>query len=114
QAALGLIGGLLIAATGLWLLMQRLAGRADHYHFDYGDSKPGWWQLIALGVGGGIVPCWDALAMLGLAIAAQRLWLGLPLLLAFSAGLASVLVAVGVGVVWARNWAVARWGDRPR
>lgn len=108
QAALGLIGGLLIAGTGLWLLMQRLAGRADHYHFDSDDSKPGWWQLIALGISGGIVPCWDAIAMLGLAIAAQRLWLGLPLLLAFSAGLASVLVAVGIAVVRAREYLLTR------
>jgi ABC-type nickel/cobalt efflux system permease component RcnA len=63
---------------------------------------------------GGLVPCWDAIILLGLAISAQRLWLGVPLLLAFSAGLAGVLVALGVGVVWARNWAVARWGGGPR
>jgi ABC-type nickel/cobalt efflux system permease component RcnA len=31
------------------------------------------------------------------------MWLGLPLLLAFSAGLAFVLVAVGIGVVLARK-----------
>ena len=36
---------------------------------------------------------------------AQRLWLGLPLLLAFSAGLAGVLIALGIGVVYARNLA---------
>ena len=69
-----------------------------------------WWRLIVLGVSGGIVPCWDAIAMLGLAISAGQLWLGLPLLLAFSAGLAGVLVAIGVSVVYARNFADKRWG----
>jgi ABC-type nickel/cobalt efflux system permease component RcnA len=75
--------------------------------------KPGAWGLVVLGVSGGIVPCWDAIAMLGLAISAQRLWLGLPLLLAFSAGLAGVLIALGVAVVHARKLAVDRWGDGP-
>jgi ABC-type nickel/cobalt efflux system permease component RcnA len=42
------------------------------------------------------------------------LWLAVPLLLAFSAGLAGVLVALGMSVVWARNWAVARWGGGER
>jgi ABC-type nickel/cobalt efflux system permease component RcnA len=46
--------------------------------------------------------------MLLFAIAAQRLWLGLPLLLAFSAGLAAVLVAVGIAVVRARQMLLAR------
>lgn len=73
-----------------------------------------WWHLVLLGMRGGLVPCWDAIILLCLAISAQRLWLGVPLLLAFSAGLAGVLVALGVGVVWARNWAIARWGEGPR
>ncbi len=77
-------------------------------------QKVGWWRLIVLGVSGGIVPCWDAIAMLALAISAGRLWLGLPLLLAFSAGLAGVLVAIGVGVVYARNFAGKHWGGTER
>ena len=52
--------------------------------------------------------------LLCLAISAPRLWLGVPLLLAFSTGLAGVLVALGSSVVWARNWAVSRWGDGQR
>lgn len=116
QMILGLVGGLLIAGLGLWLLMQRLAGRADHLHLPGGHShggdeeptRPGWGGLILLGISGGLIPCWDAIAMLALAIASQRLWLGVPLLLAFSAGLASVLVALGLLVVGARGLA----GDR--
>jgi len=115
---LGLVGGLLIAGLGLWLLMQRLAGQADHVHLGGGHhhhhgekeepSRPGWAGLVLLGISGGIVPCWDAIAMLALAISAQRLWLGLPLLLAFSAGLAGVLVALGLAVVRARDLAGQR------
>ncbi len=128
----GLLGGLLIAGLGLWLLLQRLFGRPDHFHLGghshhhhhHHDHEhmhvPGdgasvrSWHLLLLGMRGGLVPCWDAILLLGLAISAQRLWLGVPLLLAFSAGLAGVLVALGVTVVWARNWAVARWGGGER
>jgi ABC-type nickel/cobalt efflux system permease component RcnA len=128
----GLVGGLFIAGLGLWLLFQRLSGRADHFHLGghshhhhhhyhehtHEMSLPAgesvrWWHLILLGMRGGLVPCWDAIILLCLAISAQRLWLGVPLLLAFSAGLAGVLVALGIGVVWARDWAIARWGDGP-
>ncbi len=125
QMLLGLVGGLLISGLGLWLLMQRLAGRADHVHLGGGHhhhhdeeaepTRPGWAGLILLGISGGIVPCWDAIAMLALAISAQRLWLGLPLLLAFSAGLAGVLVALGIAVVRARDLAGERFeGERFR
>lgn len=72
------------------------------------------WHLVLLGMRGGLVPCWDAILLLCLAISAGRLWLGVPLLLAFSAGLAGVLVALGVAVVWARNWAATRWGSSER
>ncbi len=132
QTALGLGGGLLIVGTGLWLLLRRLSGGADHVHIgghghhhhdhahnDHGHAhalpdageKVGWWGLIALGMSGGIVPCWDAIAMLGFAIFAQRLWLGVPLLLAFSAGLAGVLVLIGILVVYVKGFADSRWGD---
>jgi nickel/cobalt exporter len=127
----GLLGGLLITLLGLWLLVQRLFGRPDHvhlggshHHHHHDDHHHAhlppegttvrWWHLALLGMRGGLVPCWDAILLLCLAISAQRLWLGLPLLLAFSAGLAGVLVALGVSVVWARSWAIARWGESER
>jgi ABC-type nickel/cobalt efflux system permease component RcnA len=125
QTALGFVGGLLVAGLGLWLLLRRLAGSADHVHgpgaghvhnpdgsitiIDNRDA--GWGRLILLGVSGGIVPCWDAIAMLGFAIAVQRLWLGVPLLLAFSAGLAGVLVAIGIAVVYAKGRIGGRWSE---
>jgi ABC-type nickel/cobalt efflux system permease component RcnA len=122
QTALGLVGGLLVAGMGFWLLLRRLSGGADHIHLgghghhhhdaghthdDHGHVHPmptqgvegGWKSLVILGITGGIVPCWDAILMLGFAISTRRLWLGLPLLLAFSAGLAGVLIAIGIAVV---------------
>lgn len=123
QTVLGFVGGLLIAGLGFWLLLRRLAGQVDHVHVGgvghthnpdgsvTVTTAPGWWGLILLGVSGGIIPCWDAIAMLGFAIAAQRLWLGLPLLIAFSAGLAGVLVAIGIVVVLAKNRLGRHWSD---
>jgi ABC-type nickel/cobalt efflux system permease component RcnA len=128
QAVAQLVGGLLIAGLGLWLLMKRLAGQADHVHLGSGGghshgheadaavSAAGstWGQVVLLGISGGIIPCWDAIAMLLLAISTQRLWLALPLLLAFSAGLAGVLVLLGIAVVRASAVARARMGDEER
>jgi ABC-type nickel/cobalt efflux system permease component RcnA len=138
QTALGLVGGLLVAGMGLWLLLRRLTGGADHihiggghhhhnhgpgladhYHDEQGHTHPlptnttdvRWWNLIVLGVSGGLVPCWDAILMLGFAISAHQLWLGLPLLLAFSAGLAGVLIAIGVAVVYLKGFASSRWSE---
>jgi len=94
---------------------------ADHAHADdpshphahgHPYSHPvsgGWWGLVVLGVSGGIVPCWDAVALLLAAVAMNRLALALPMLLAFSAGLAGVLVAIGILVVRTRALAGKRW-----
>ena len=59
-------------------------------------------SLLALGVSGGIVPCHGALVILLLAVALHRIAFGLLLLLAFSIGLAAVLIAIGVLMVKAR------------
>ncbi len=121
-------GGILVLSLGFWLLYTRLTGRADHVHLGGGHhhhhggdhdhqhhaewttaaGKPSVGALLILGFKGGMVPCWDAIFMLGFAISSGRLWLGLPLLLAFSAGLAGVLTALGVSVVHARNFAGSR------
>jgi ABC-type nickel/cobalt efflux system permease component RcnA len=141
DTALGLVGGLLIAGLGVWLLLRRLSGQADHfhlpghshhhhhhhdgahshdhadhYHDEHGHTHPlpqdgGAWGLVVLGIHGGIVPCWDAVILLLAAVAMNLLWLALPLLLAFSAGLAGVLILIGILVVKARGLAGARWGE---
>ncbi len=63
--------------------------------------------LIALGVTGGIVPCPAALVVLLSALSLNRAGFGLFLIVAFSAGLAAVLIGFGLGVVYARRF-VAR------
>jgi Tol biopolymer transport system component len=55
--------------------------------------------LIALGVSGGLVPCPDAIAILLVAVAINRLLLGLSLIVAFSLGLAMVLIVIGLAMV---------------
>jgi nickel/cobalt transporter (NicO) family protein len=62
-------------------------------------------SLIALGIAGGIVPCPSALMVLLSAIALHRVGFGLLLIVAFSLGLASVLVGIGLLVVSGRRLA---------
>jgi ABC-type nickel/cobalt efflux system permease component RcnA len=64
-----------------------------------------------LGVSGGLVPCVDAVIMLILAAAMNLLWLAVPMLVAFSAGLAGVLVLVGILVVKAKGMVQGRWAE---
>ncbi|MGI5290569.1 nickel/cobalt transporter [Nonomuraea polychroma] len=58
--------------------------------------------IAAMGVSGGIIPCPEALSVLLLAIGLNRTALGLTMIVAFSAGLASVLVGLGLILVSAR------------
>jgi nickel/cobalt exporter len=90
----------------------------DHYHDEHGhvhalpasSARAGWWSVTLLGISGGLVPCVDAILMLIYAISAGLLWLALPLLLAFSGGLAAVLIVLGMLVVSAKGLAEARLG----
>jgi ABC-type nickel/cobalt efflux system permease component RcnA len=58
-------------------------------------------SLFALGVTGGIVPCPAALVVLLGALAFHRIVFGLFLIVAFSAGLAFVLIFFGLAIVYA-------------
>ncbi|MDB5311434.1 MAG: hypothetical protein JWO38_5636 [Gemmataceae bacterium] len=141
QGVLQFIGGLLVAGVGAWLLMRRLTGRADHFHLfaghhhHHGDghhhahdhahahdhhhgpppesarSTAGWVRLLLMGLGGGLVPCWDAVLLLLAATALNRVGFAIPLLVAFSAGLGAVLVALGVGVVYAHRAGAVRFSE---
>jgi ABC-type nickel/cobalt efflux system permease component RcnA len=72
-----------------------------HRHVPEGDVTLG--SLIALGASGGLVPCPSALVLLLSSIALGRVGLGLLLLIAFSAGLAIVLMGIGVLVLYAKH-----------
>lgn len=65
-------------------------------------------QLLLLGITGGIIPCPAALVVLLSAVSLHRVGLGLFLIVAFSLGLATVLIAIGIAMVKARGL-LARW-----
>ena len=64
-----------------------------------------------MGLGGGLIPCWDAVLLLLAATALNRVGFAIPLLFAFSAGLGAVLVALGVGVVYAHKAGASRFSE---
>ena len=65
------------------------------------DGAPVTWRsLLALGISGGLLPCPSALVVMLGAIALQRVLLGLVLIVAFSAGLAATLSAIGLAMVY--------------
>jgi len=72
-----------------------------HSHVPEGEISLG--SLMALGASGGLVPCPSALILLLSAISIGRVGLGMVLLLAFSLGLALVLMATGMAVLYAKN-----------
>jgi nickel/cobalt exporter len=107
--------GLLVVALGVRLVRERwrLRGGAHHHHHhhhhqDHQDHhhdhqhlpkvvKPS--ALLAMGVSGGLVPCPEALGVMLVAIGLDRIALGLGLIVAFSLGLAAVLIAIGILLV---------------
>lgn len=107
---LEMASGLLIVALGGYLLYkrwrawrERKTGDRHHHGHDHphdkGPGKVTWRPLLALGISGGLVPCPDAIAILLVAIAINRLALGLTLIAAFSLGLSIVLIAIGIAMV---------------
>ncbi|MGE0260925.1 MAG: nickel/cobalt transporter [Alphaproteobacteria bacterium] len=125
---LGIASGILIAAMGIGLGIRRWRGgetdrsgghghghRHDHRHahghehgHDHHHSAAAPRELLLLGISGGIVPCPAALVVLLSAIALGRTGFGLALIVAFSAGLAAVLIVIGMLMVSARHW-IARF-----
>jgi nickel/cobalt exporter len=73
-----------------------------HHHPAPGDAVS-LRALVALGVTGGIVPCPAALVVLLSALSLRRIGFGMLLIVAFSVGLAAVLIAIGVLMVYARR-----------
>jgi ABC-type nickel/cobalt efflux system permease component RcnA len=120
---LGFISGLSILGIGLWLMLTRLrayrrqrnAGHKilaslhpQHVHHTAGTDQHShphphhhhvtfsFWQNIALGISGGIVPCPKALVILLLAISLQKIALGITIIVVFSLGLSAVLITLGI------------------
>lgn len=81
----------------------------DHDHGPHGHSHVPEGEvtlksLIALGASGGMVPCPSALVLLLIAISLGHIGLGLLLLVSFSLGLAGVLMAIGMLVIYAKQY----------
>jgi len=125
---LGAISGLSIVAIGGWMISKRIRAlrHANHHHHHHEHHHPhthdhahthdhhhhhhhhvpeqlSWAGLVALGASGGLVPCESALILLLSAIALGRIGLGLLLLVAFSLGLAIVLMGIGMIVLFAKH-----------
>jgi nickel/cobalt exporter len=76
-------------------------GPGGHSHVPEGPVTFG--SLVALGASGGLVPCPSALVLLLSSISFGRIGFGLALLVSFSLGLAGVLMAIGLGVLYAKH-----------
>ncbi len=115
---LGVLSGMLIAGMGCFLFLQRyLGGQFAHSHrtdvaatdeprtSENSQRRAGISarQLLILGITGGMVPCPAALVVLLSAVALHRTGFGLFLIVAFSIGLAAVLITMGVVAVYARR-----------
>jgi nickel/cobalt transporter (NicO) family protein len=113
---LGVVSGVTIVWVGATLLYRRVKARAapvaaSGLVHDHGDGRVhthvpeeiSMGGLIALGASGGLVPCPSALVLLLTSVSLNRVALGLTLLLSFSAGLAVVLSAIGLVVLYARH-----------
>ena len=125
---LNLASGLLVLLVGAGVLRARVraarsphshpghAHRYDHAHHDHDhahddhhhghphhDDHPELTRrgLLAMGASAGLIPCPSALVVLLGAIAQHQVALGLLLIVAFSAGLAATLTALGIAVVHA-------------
>lgn len=89
----------------------RVQDKAHHHLYDANHHEHGhdhsheipeaitWRSLVTLGISGGLVPCPDAIAILLVAIAINRILLGLTLIISFSLGLAVVLIVIGLLMV---------------
>jgi len=115
--------GALVTGLGVYLLIQRLHGHGHHHHHHDHDHDHGHdhhhhhehhtGSLISLGISGGMVPCPEAMVVLLISISLGRLLFGMAILVAFSLGLAAILIAIGVAMVLAGP-VMKRWtGEGP-
>jgi ABC-type nickel/cobalt efflux system permease component RcnA len=96
---LNLVAGVLVVGVGAGVLRRRLRHRHAHHHHHHHHPDISRRGLLAMGASAGLVPCPSALVVLLAAIAQHQVALGLVLIVAFSAGLAATLTALGLAVV---------------
>lgn len=104
---LSAISGFTVCGVGFWLLSSRIKNQSEHNHHHHHHSSEGaitLRSLVAVGIAGGILPCPSALILLLSAVALHKTVYGILLLCAFSLGLASVLVTLGIIAIYAYQW----------
>ncbi len=74
-------------------------GGSGHYHRHEISADASWWDLLVLGITGGMVPCLGAVIVFLIGAGYGKLALGVTLIISFSVGLAAVLIAVGISMV---------------
>lgn len=122
--ALEILSGLLVVYLGLRLLVERWSAYKNgqplhahahhhpephahddhehHYHHHLPEQVK-LSDLLTLGVSGGLVPCPEALGIMLIAIGLNRILLGLGLVVAFSFGLAAILIVIGILLVRSKS-----------
>jgi len=111
---LDLSAGLMVVGVGAAVLARRARhARAHHHGHDHHHHDHEHRSLLAVGISGGLLPCPSALVVLLAAVSLHRVAFGMLLVLAFSAGLALAITAVGVVAVLARS-AFRRFDGRGR
>ena len=98
---LTLVSGLLVVLVGASVLRRRLRPKRVHHHHHHHEQDLR--SLLGVGVAAGLLPCPSALVVLLSAIALHRIGLGLALIVAFSAGLAATITAIGLVAVLAQR-----------
>jgi nickel/cobalt exporter len=119
--------GVVVVLLGGWMLWRRLRPSHRHGHHAHHDhdhdhdhpdddaharahaeqmpayvgsgTRPAWWQVVAFGAAGGLVPCPASVSVMLLALSVGSTASGLVLVFGFSLGLAIALVGVGLVVV---------------
>jgi ABC-type nickel/cobalt efflux system permease component RcnA len=116
---LGLAAGVIAMALGAGLFRARLRTRSahgehgyDHSHEPAAASPLSRRGLAAIAVSGGILPSPAALLVLLAAVALHRVAFGLSLIVAFSIGLATSLVVIGILAIRARDLVAHRFHDK--
>jgi ABC-type nickel/cobalt efflux system permease component RcnA len=111
---LDLSAGLLVVGVGAAVLAARARhARAHHHGHEHDHHHHEHRSLVAVGISGGLLPCPSALVVLLAAISLHRVAFGMLLVLAFSAGLALAITAVGLVAVLAKS-AFGRFDGRGR
>lgn len=133
---LHIVGGAIVVAMALWMLVQVAGLDRGHQHSHNHDhdhahgaccghghdgkaeakrlmaeGKVGNWQIMLFGLTGGLLPCPASIAVLLVCIQLREFTLGAAMVGAFSLGLALTLVGVGVMAAWGRGKVEALYGQ---